>query len=54
MYNGENSGLMLFIIIIESRIMYVEDSIKIIDSILMVWLGVSDTKYENITNIPPI
>jgi len=28
--------------------------INIIEIILMVWLGVSETKYENITNIPPM
>lgn len=40
--------------IIEIRDIYVSDSINVIDNMLMVWLGVSDTKYENITSIPPI
>lgn len=28
--------------------------ISIMDIMLMVWFGVSDTKYENITSIPPM
>lgn len=30
----------------------VMDSVIIIDTIFVVWLGVRDTKYENITSIP--
>lgn len=36
------------------RVEYVIEIIMIMDIILIVWLGVRDTKYENITNIPPM
>jgi len=29
-------------------------NIKILDIMLIVWFGTNDTKYENITSIPPI
>jgi len=35
-----------------NKIMYVNLNISVIVSILIVWFGVSETKYENITSIP--
>lgn len=36
------------------KIKNVDSTIRIMDTILVVWLGVMATKYENITNIPPM
>jgi len=34
-----------------SKVVNVRDSVRIIDIMLVVWFGVRDTKYENITSI---
>ena len=46
-----SSFVMIVIIYKVENVNMIVNSIEII---LMVWLGVRDTKYENITSIPPI
>lgn len=44
-----------FVFVIYDRVNSIKnvmDSVIIIDTIFVVWLGVRDTKYENITSIP--
>lgn len=51
-YKGLSSVFIFEIIDNVIRIKKVDISIMIIDIIFVVWFGVRDTKYENITNIP--
>jgi hypothetical protein len=56
-WGSYNEGIWIFIIIIYIiifKVINVNIIINIIDIILIVWLGIRDTKYENITIIPPI
>jgi hypothetical protein len=56
-WGSYSEGIWIFIIIIYIimfKVINVNIIINIIDIILIVWFGIRDTKYENITIIPPI